>query len=236
MGFTSFAQAPPNLHFWGGSWNSGGFSTHHLEEIYNLCRTRVPPAPTILETGAGNSTICFLQADPARVISIAPDQELFDRILDYCRANDIDTKPLQTQVEGSEWALPRLASNGRRPQLDLALIDGCHGFPMVMIDFFYINIMLKKGSFLLVDDVQLHSCAELARLLSYQTAQFRLVANLGKLQIFEKITDDPLLGGWGMQPYVSTLSGHRTGPLLNKLITGMISLRSIKQNRLKWKK
>jgi hypothetical protein len=80
MDFACFAQNPPKFHFWDGKWTEGGFNTYHLEAIYNFCQARGPQAPTILETGAGNSTVCFLYLKPARLISIAPEQLLFERI------------------------------------------------------------------------------------------------------------------------------------------------------------
>src|SRR5262249_68221 len=110
MDFASFAHHPPKFHHWDGQWTEGAFSTYHLQAIYDFCRTRGPEAPVILETGAGNSTVCFLHLNPARMISIAPEQPLFDRIIDYCTDNAINTRPLESYVEGSEWALPRLAS------------------------------------------------------------------------------------------------------------------------------
>jgi predicted O-methyltransferase YrrM len=229
MDFASFAHHPPKFHHWDGQWTEGGFSTYHLQAIYDFCRTRGPEAPVILGTGAGNSTVCFLHLNPARMISIAPEQPLFDRIMDYCADNAINTRPLESYVEGSEWALPRLASAQDHPQLDFALIDGCHSFPMVMVDFFYINTMMKKGGYLLVDDIELHSVAELSRLLSYQTADFRVAAHLGKLMVFEKLTDVPSLGWWGMQPYVAVLSGDRIRRALDQVIRGMIALREMKR-------
>jgi hypothetical protein len=229
MNFTYFAHNPPKFHFWDGKWTEGGFNTYHLEAIYNFCQAHGPQAPTILETGAGNSTVCFLHLKPARLISIAPDQVLFDRIMKYCAHEEVDDSPLEAVVEGSEWTLPRLASAPDRPELDFALIDGCHGFPMVMIDFFYIDIMLKKGGFLFVDDIELHSVAELCRLLSYQTNDFRLAADLGKLQVFEKCSDAPTLGSWGMQPYIVHLRGDRIRRGVDRMIRGMISLREIKR-------
>ena len=63
---------------------------------------------------------------------------------------------------------------------------------MVMVDFFYINAMMKSGGFLLIDDIELHSVAELARLLSYQTKDFLLTADLGKLKVFEKLDRCPV--------------------------------------------
>jgi hypothetical protein len=84
MDFVAFAKAPPKFHFWDGTWTEGGFSTYHLQEIYNFCRKHGPPTPTVLETGAGNSTVCFLHLEPARVVSIAPEASLFERIAEYC--------------------------------------------------------------------------------------------------------------------------------------------------------
>jgi len=222
MEFASFAGDPPKLHSWDGgkTWNTGGFSGSELRTIYDFCVRRIGANPTILETGAGNSTICFLYLKPKQVISIAPDQALFDRILDYCTKNGVSTQALCMHVASSEWVLPQLAST--QQLLDLALLDGGHNLPTVMIDFFYTNAMLRKGGFMMVDDIQLHSVAELSRFIIHGTRSFRLVDSLGKrsMQIFEKVTDDPL-GDWG-NPYIEALSGHRTGPLVNRLINSII--------------
>jgi predicted O-methyltransferase YrrM len=57
--------------------------------------------------------------------------------------------------------LPKLAADSRNGEFDLALIDGC----LANGDggLFYINSLLKKRGFLMLDDVQLHSVAELHR-------------------------------------------------------------------------
>jgi hypothetical protein len=233
MKFASFANSPPILHSWdqGETWNSGGFSPYHLHAIYNFCRKSLAAGPRVIETGAGNSTICFLHLEPTQVISIAPDKALFDRITAYCQTNDISTQPLTMHIDGSEWVLPKLAADSRNGQLDLALIDGCHNWPMVMVDFFYVNLLLKKGGYLMLDDIQLHSVAELYRLISYETKTFRPSANLGKLWIFEKLTSEPQFGEWNTQTYIAALSGVHTAPLVHRLISAVISAKNIKQ---KW--
>ena len=65
--------------------------------------------------------------------------------------------------------MPRLAVSSEAPAwLDFALIDGGHGSPTPFLDFFYATHMLKQGGYIMVDDVQLHSVKELARLLAQQ--------------------------------------------------------------------
>ena len=51
---------------------------------------------------------------------------------------------------GSEVALPELYDKGLR--VDVAIIDGVHTLDHTMIDFFYINRMLKVGGVVIIDD------------------------------------------------------------------------------------
>jgi len=95
--------------------------------------------------------------------------------------------------------------------------------------------MLKKGGFLMLDDIHVHSVAELFRTLSYQSDRFKLIDKWGKLGVFEKLSDEPELDEWHMQPYVFGLSGYRTGPLLHRIINTILLIRRLKQNELGWK-
>lgn len=47
--------------------------------------------------------------------------------------------------------LPQLLSNGE--QFDFAFIDGMHLFDYTLVDFFYIDRLLKPGGYIMVDDV-----------------------------------------------------------------------------------
>jgi hypothetical protein len=66
-----------------------------------------------------------------------------------------------------------LINSRRRPRkkapLSFWLIDGAHNWPTAFVGFCYINcyinFMLCQGGYLMIDDVQLHSAEELARLL-----------------------------------------------------------------------
>ena len=58
---------------------------------------------------------------------------------------------IELREEGSEFALPQLLKEGA--VLDFAFIDGWHTFDHVLVDFFYINRMLRVGGIVAFDDV-----------------------------------------------------------------------------------
>jgi hypothetical protein len=53
--------------------------------------------------------------------------------------------------ETSQIALPRMVAEGQR--FDFGFIDGWHTFDHTLIDFFYIDMMLADGGFIVFDDV-----------------------------------------------------------------------------------
>ena len=201
MKFEEYLASVPDLHTWDGgkTWNSGGFHRFHLEAFHALATALPGEGSTILETGAGNSTLTFAFAHPRKLISIAPDEDLFSRIRDFAQSADLDLSPMEAIVDRSEVVLPRLADSGLA--IDMALIDGGHGWPTVFVDFCYVNCMLRKNGLLIIDDVQLHTTKELARLLTQQP-EFKFKQDLGKSLVFEKVTEWKYLPDWNQQPYI----------------------------------
>ena len=60
---------------------------------------------------------------------------------------------LEHTDEPSYIALPRLVKEGRR--FDLIFIDGYHTFDYAFVDYFYSDLLLRDGGFLIFDDVNL---------------------------------------------------------------------------------
>jgi glycosyltransferase involved in cell wall biosynthesis len=207
--FAEYLSNLPLLHTWDGglTWNTGGFQAEHLRALHGFLTERLPVSPSLLETGAGNSTVCLLFLNPSRLVSVAPDAELFERIRRYCAAHSISITALDARVSGSEWILPQLALEIRDqpPCFDFALIDGSHNWPMVFVDFCYANYMLKTGGLIMIDDVQLHSVKELARMLS-EHPDFRLELDLGKSLVFCRLSETRTLREWIDIPYISRMS------------------------------
>lgn len=204
ISYEDFIEDLPNLHTWdnGITWNTGGFNKDQFMELHKIF-SQLPKKPIMLETGAGCSTIAMLLANPAKVISIAPDRALRDRIVRYCKERNISRRRLDFHVCESEWILPMMALKAmrRKPFLDFSLIDGCHGWPTTFIDLQYVNAMSKQGSFIVIDDVQLHSVKEMARFIEDQPG-FSLVLDIVKSRVYKKTSDQRSFGDFGNQPYI----------------------------------
>jgi len=203
MLFDDYLSNMPLLHYWEGQWSKGGFDEHSLKEMYSFLESALPKNSILLETGAGNSTLMMLYLQPSKLISIAPDEQLFERISEYCEKNSISNVALEKHIEGSQWVLPGLAADNRfsEPFIDFALIDGCHGWPTCFVDLEYVFSMLKQNAYLCIDDTQLHSIKEMARFL-VESDKFSLELDLHKTLIFKKLTSERHLGEWNSNQYV----------------------------------
>jgi predicted O-methyltransferase YrrM len=231
MLFEEYLRVMPMLHSWDGgiTWNTGGFGRDDLEKLYHFLQGRLPDHPIILETGAGNSTIMMLFLSPAKLMSIAPDAQLFERIRHFCQKNGISHSALEEHVDGSQWILPRLAADNRfsDPILDFALIDGCHGWPTSFIDLEYTNSLLKQGGYLWIDDTELHAVKEMARFLVEQPS-FTLVLDMRKSLVFQKLSAERHLGEWVEQPYIVRRSSDYAR------FPNPFALRDLRAPRLSW--
>jgi predicted O-methyltransferase YrrM len=97
--------------------------------------------------------------------------------------------------KSSEQALPQLLEYGK--QYDFALIDGWHTFDQVMLDFYYLNRMLKVGGVIVFDDMWMPSVRKaLAYILQYPAYRVEdalTYANI-KQSIFSKLLKNVLYG------------------------------------------
>jgi hypothetical protein len=198
----------PELHVRSGQARNAGFNHRIGKRI--IGELDALDAPSLLETGAGATTLLFLCLAPGSLISIAPDDGLGERIVSEARARGIDPDPLRYLSARSEVALPPLSEAGET--LDAALIDGNHGWPSVFVDFCYINRMLRKGGVLFVDDVHLYSVNQLLLLLRHET-DYELLAIEGKFATLRKVTDREFLPDWRAEPFIemNTPSGRVVG-------------------------
>jgi predicted O-methyltransferase YrrM len=165
-------------------------------DCYLLLADQVTPGARTLETGSGLSTI-VLAAVGARHTCVTPAQVEADRIVAYCAQHDIDTTSLTFEIGCSDDILPALR---REPPLDLVLIDGNHGFPMPMLDWYYAGSLLRAGGLLVVDDTQLPAVAHLCAFIDRDPrwAEYRRTE---KWVAYRRVVEGQLRQDWFEQPF-----------------------------------
>jgi precorrin-6B methylase 2 len=121
------------------------------ESVHNGSRT--------LETGCGASTVVF-SAQGANHTAISLDAEEHERVRAYLKEIGVDDSRLVSIIGWSDLVLPDLCTERI---LDVAFIDGAHGFPYPAVDWNYITRALKVGGKLLIDDIPIPSVAYVFR-------------------------------------------------------------------------
>ncbi len=138
---------PPELHgtgeYWGLAWSALAWIEEHARRDW-----------ATLETGAGASTI-VLAAAGARHEAVTPDPGEEERIRRTCATLGIDSSGVTFRVGPSQEVLPAWQP---RP-LDLVLIDGAHGFPYPILDWWYLAPHVRVGGIVLLDDAYLPAVA-----------------------------------------------------------------------------
>jgi Methyltransferase domain len=131
---------PPTFHGDGEYWGLDWSALEWLEE-------NVESGMATLETGSGSSTIVFA-ARGAVHEAVTPEAGEETRIRGECEKRGIATDQVAFRVGSSHEVLPAWEP---RP-LDLVLIDGAHGFPYPILDWWHVQEHLKIGGRVLLDD------------------------------------------------------------------------------------
>lgn len=196
----------------GPLFHLGGTSDWSVsKETIQFLAKNIPVGAVTLETGAGLSTALFASM-AARHICITPDEDEVRRISAFCAEVGIAADTIEFKVDFSENVLPSL----RAPPLDLVLIDGGHGFPMPIIDWYYSAMHLKEGGIVLVDDTHLWSVSVLTDFLKAD-ASWRFLGPVGRRALaFEKIAPFSYKE-FCFQPYVVKKSRWRS--VISKILT-----------------
>jgi len=131
----SLFSDPPALHgegsqYWGLAWPA----LRWLEQ-------NVEPGMATLETGAGSSTM-MLAARGADHEAVTPSADEAERIRAECGRRGIPTDKLRFRIGPSHEVLPTWEP---RP-LDLVLVDGAHGFPYPILDWWHLAPHVQVGA------------------------------------------------------------------------------------------
>jgi Methyltransferase domain len=135
---------PPQVH----PEANGVWSTDPL--CYQYMATLARPGARTLETGLGVSTVLFALWGCQHTCVVYSEAEV-TACQKYFETHGISADRVTFHVGPSERILPNLELQ----DLDLVFVDGCHGFPLPAIDWFYAASMLRADGVAVLDDVQL---------------------------------------------------------------------------------
>ena len=178
------------------------------EDCYRFLASHCRPGWRTLETGSGVSTVLFA-AWACEHRCITPLQEEVDALMEYCRTHAISTEHLAFDAVRSDLALTRIPESD--PALDAVLIDGGHGFPTPMIDWFYGAGRLRRGGILVVDDLQLPAVKVLCSFLNVDN-RWRLLHRTSKWAAYERRGEGSLSEDWFDQQFYR-MPGSRIRPV-----------------------
>jgi len=132
----------------------------------------------ILEVGMayGMSSLFITDAIPrdGRLISIDPfqDTQWKNRGVDLLKRVKMDAKHKLIKKKSYE-ALPELLEEGEK--YDFIFIDGWHTFDYTLLDFFYSDLLLKKGGVIVVDDVLHRGVAKFIRYILSNYTHYKMI-------------------------------------------------------------
>ena len=228
--------APPGLHgagdeYWGLAWAA-------LEWL----ERNVEPGSATLETGAGSSTIVFA-ARGADHVAVTPEAEEEERIRAACRSLGVDDSHVRFLLGSSHDVLPTLEA---RP-LDLVLIDGAHGFPYPILDWWFLAPHVRIGGRMLVDDAYMPAVGTLVDALRAGDAWAVEEAVGHRTVVVRKLADElpdfdwrgERIGGRMSFRYLPPLR-RATAAIQHRLFTTELGLRAVAKARgrshLRWRK
>jgi len=170
---------PPGLHGGGEYWGLAWSALAWIEE-------NVRPGFATLETGSGASTIVFA-AGGAVHEAVTPDAAEEEGIRGTCAALGIDDSGLTFRIGFSHDVLPVWQP---RP-LDLVLIDGAHGFPYPVLDWWHLSPHVRVGGRVLLDDAYLPAVNAIADFVRASPAWELLPAVSFRTAAVQKVSDEP---------------------------------------------
>jgi hypothetical protein len=188
--FREVVRIAPTLH------KAGTFSTGVLEALVRHASARSVRCSA--ETGSGVSTLLLSH--------LSDDHTVFALDAGTGSVRSVESSPLLrretvTFIEGpSQITLPRHTFD--RP-LQLALLDGPHGYPFPDLEYYYLYPHLEAGALLIVDDIQIPTIGNLFEVLSADE-MFDLLEVVETTAFFRRTTAPtfpPTGDGWWDQRY-----------------------------------
>ena len=175
---------------------SGPLSVEVLKKIGKYC-AEIGSIEHSVETGTGKSTLLFSQISQLHVVFAIDVGNSLTRV----RESPLLCKNHVQIIEGpTQSTLPEYEF---KKKIQVALIDGPHGYPFPDLEYYYIYQHLDVGAIFIIDDINIPTIKKMTEILK-KDKMFDCLEVVGKTAFFKR-TDallfDPLADGWWDQGY-----------------------------------
>ncbi len=158
-----------------------------------------------IETGGGHTTV-LLAALSRHHTCITPDTKSIESITAYMEEVGIPKDKVSFVAESSEIALPKLEV---REKLDFAYIDGNHAYPIPAIDWHFIDLHMKVGGIIGLDNAEIPAveevCVFLEKNKTYRWLRTLICPPEAKqnycVKFYTKLKDEPQPRSATVQPF-----------------------------------
>lgn len=155
-----------------------------------------------VETGCGKSTLLLSWLSESHTVFTLDKYgdvpcESFENVRD---SSLLKQNSVEFVLGPSQRTVPEYPFHS---SLQLALLDGPHGFPFPMLEYYYIYPHLDRGALLIVDDIHIPTVKWLYGFLA-EDSMFELLDVVEDTAFFRRTdapTFNPLGDGWWLQAY-----------------------------------
>ena len=181
---------PPDWHL------SGTMSAVVLRAIVAHAE-ELGPIRHSVETGSGKTTLLFSHLSADHQVFALNCGESISRVKNSRLFNSKSV----TYIEGpSQMTLPRHVFNHK---LQIALIDGPHGYPFPDIEYYYFYPQIAAGGLLLIDDINIPSIQRMFEIIRADDMfeLLEVVEYTAFLRRTHALLTDPLSDSWWLQGF-----------------------------------
>lgn len=155
-----------------------------------------------VETGSGKTTLLFSHlSEDHKVFSLNEFGAAVNGSITCVKDSPIFNAATVEWIEGpTQRTLPKYEFHHK---LQLALIDGPHGYPFPDMEYYFLYPHLDEGAVLIVNDIHIATIGHLFDFLK-EDDMFRLLEVVDKTAFFERTAAplfDPYMDGWWQQNY-----------------------------------
>lgn len=183
-------KLPPN-------WHDAGSVSQKVLYAIGIHAQRIGTIHHSVETGSGRTTLLFSYLSADHIVFAKDDGRSISQVK---RSNLFNPKNV-TFIEGpSQRTLPQYNLSHK---VQIALIDGPHGYPFPDLEYYYLYPITEEGGLLLLDDIQIPSISRMYEIIKAGD-MFDLLEVVDHMAFFRRSGAsliDPLSDSWWLQGY-----------------------------------